>query len=582
MGRYRRRLYAIPPSFLGIDTSRIWPEMASARNIRIMGKKRNFLRSRHGCDGCRQRHQKCDEERPSCLSCTIRKLECHYPPPFKWSTWESGERSTRTVTNVLKGSQLEPSPSTPAQKPSEDDSPQTPSLGIVQVWALEQNLDTLVSPHFSSLGAQTAWTWFVKCLASRLPAFESASNPYRALATEALGSSVLLDSIVSLATEHMFNFGLNNLQTVISRQQRALQSLRRAASNVAAPDDSSLTLSSELSIKEGALAAALLQVANAILGGSNSTDAHLRYALHLLRSLGCIRTPPQTFFFRLMFQRFAQMDLANALLRQAAPLAPEDFALFQPNEEFWDQTYPSYYEMSGCSQVTACFLVKIARMARDRDENVAPDKVTEILEKAYDLETQLHLWGQKNGYHLSREANQPFVKTMVSTDPSSPDPSDDGGQSDQSRALSADPSRQSLLRVGECFFWTAHLLLYRRVYQDQTHSPRVRAVVGKLVRLMDLLVAGCGPDTCLPLPFYLTAREAVTSEERDWARRKHISMRDYYRDVSRDQMMSNTEEIWLRSDEMLNRAPLDGFQRGQEELHEYIRTVDQKSSYFIY
>ena len=487
------------------------------------------------------------------------------------------------------------------------------------MWTLEQNLDTLVSPHFSSLGDQTAWTWckqcsdflckfpalshpltlewkVVKCLASRLPAFESASNPYRALATEALGSSVLLDSIVSLATEHMFNFGLNNLQTVISRQQRALQSLRQAASNVAASDDSSLTLSSELSIKQGALAAALLQVANAILGGSNSTDAHLRYALHLLRSLSCIRTPPQTFFSRLMFQRFAQMDLANALLRQAAPLAPEDFALFQPNEEFWDQTYPSYYEMSGCSQVTACFLVKIARMARDRDENVAPDKVMEILGEAYDLETQLHLWGQKNGYHLSREADQLFVRTTVSTDPSSPESSEDGGQSDQprassdfsrrpkpiGRALSADPSRQSLLRVGECFFWTAHLLLYRRVYQDQTHSPRVRAVVGKLVRLMDLLVAGCGPDTCLPLPFYLTAREAVTSEERDWARRKHISMRDYYRDVSRDQMMSNTEEIWLRSDEMLNRAPIDGFQRGQEELHEYIRTVDQKSSYFIY
>lgn len=439
----------------------------------------------------------------------------------------------------------------------------------------------------------------VKCLTSRLPAFESASNPYRALATEALGSSVLLDSIVSLATEHMFNFGLNNLHVVISRQQRALGSLRKAASNIAASEDLSSTMSSELSIKEGALAAALLQVANAILGGSTSTDAHLRYAFHLLHGLGCIHNPPQTFFSRLMLQRFAQMDLANALLRQAAPLPPEDFALFQPNEEFWDQTYPSFYEMSGCSQVTACFLAKIARMAHDRDQHVAPDKVMGILEEAYDVETQLHLWGQKNGYHLSRDANQLFARTTVSTDHVSPDPdpSDDSGQTDRSRAsgdfsrrpkpavgraMSADPSRQSLLRVGECFFWTAHLLLYRRVYQDQTHSPRVRAVVGKLVRLMDLLVAGCGPDTCLSLPFYLTAREAVTSEERDWARRKHISMRDYYRDVSRDQMMTNTEEIWLRSDEMLNRAPIDGFQRGQEELHEYIRTVDQKSSYFIY
>lgn len=68
----------------------------------------------------------------------------------------------RTETNRSRDSQPSPSP-LDVEKPSGDESPRTPSLGNVHMWTLEQNLDTLMSPHFSSLGDQTAWTWCKQC-----------------------------------------------------------------------------------------------------------------------------------------------------------------------------------------------------------------------------------------------------------------------------------------------------------------------------------------------------------------------------------------------------------------------------------
>ncbi|KAH8599190.1 hypothetical protein B0O99DRAFT_683171 [Bisporella sp. PMI_857] len=43
-----------------------------------MLKRKSHLKSRNGCQPCKKRHLKCDEQRPSCANCLIRKIDCGY------------------------------------------------------------------------------------------------------------------------------------------------------------------------------------------------------------------------------------------------------------------------------------------------------------------------------------------------------------------------------------------------------------------------------------------------------------------------------------------------------------------------
>jgi hypothetical protein len=67
---------------------------------------------------------------------------------------------------------------------------------------------------------------------------------------------------------------------------------------------------------------------------------------------------------------------------------------------------------------------------------------------------------------------------------------------------------------------------------------------------MDRLSTGCGPDSSLPQPFYLAAREAVTPSDRAWVRQKHRSMTEYYREQQRNMAMRLTERVWEITDEL--------------------------------
>lgn len=411
---------------------------------------------------------------------------------------------------------------------------------------------------------------------------------------------MLLDSLVSVATAHMSNFGCDNRSVAINRQQRALRSIREALS-----EDLTITStpSGDLPRKDGVLAAVLMQTAGVIFAASSSVEVHLNCALHLLLRSNSIFEKPQTFFARLMLQRFAIFDMANSLIRRTPPLTPRNSAIFEPDPDFWDHTYPSFCEMNGCQQVVYCFFAEIVHLTHDLDDLGAKqgDAAASLYETVYDLETRLRHWGQLNGYSISRASHKHVnmaVAAAVETDSPSlqndyAPPTPHAG----SNHKSSQPIRSALQILGECFYWAAHLLLYRRVYRDTTTSARVQTVFRKLVHLMDQLEAGCGPDTCLPIPFYLAAREAATGQDRDWVRRKHASMTAYYRDRSREMMMQNTEEIWQKSDEIMMRHAAAAGVAGkaasqlrsrvtgsaaQEELDAYIETLDWTSSYFIF
>lgn len=100
---------------------------------------------------------------------------------------------------------------------------------------------------------------------------------------------------------------------------------------------------------------------------------------------------------------------------------------------------------------------------------------------------------------------------------------------------------------------------------------------------MDHLSTGCGPDSSLPQPFYLAAREAVTLEDRAWVRQKHESMTEYYREQQRNMVMRLTERVWEITDEQeltdsvgVRPDPTLPSADGQ------IKAMDQQSCLFIF
>jgi hypothetical protein len=97
-------------------------------------------------------------------------------------------------------------------------------------WILEDD-DQIgsVSPvHFKTPGEAIAFGYWVKFLSGVIPAYDSAQNPYRRLSKLALSSLVLLNTIISLATEGMYCQGHMSAELTIKRRDLALSSLRES------------------------------------------------------------------------------------------------------------------------------------------------------------------------------------------------------------------------------------------------------------------------------------------------------------------------------------------------------------------
>lgn len=63
-------------------------------------RKRKFARrSRTGCQWCKQKHIRCDEQKPACMRCRQRGNDCIYPTPDFGLSHSEGERSPSTHAN---------------------------------------------------------------------------------------------------------------------------------------------------------------------------------------------------------------------------------------------------------------------------------------------------------------------------------------------------------------------------------------------------------------------------------------------------------------------------------------------------
>ncbi|KUL90335.1 hypothetical protein ZTR_02160 [Talaromyces verruculosus] len=444
-------------------------------------------------------------------------------------------------------------------------------------WVLDNTLSNLMFQMFENPGEEIAFTYYFKRVCSCIPAYDCDPNPYRKLALVALAYPVLLHGILSVSTAHMYNYGRSNESLLSSRQARALNSLQVALNAIQNETDQrrhdgtkseslldKVGVYSILSPREIALAAIMMQTSSVLMTGIGNVEIHMSCAWHFIMDLDYFHRPPTSLFARILVYRFAMVDVVLAHLRFRQPLAGPEFYMYQRHEEL-DQSDPPFRAMQGCPQPVLCFLSRIASFAADI---MQPDSSLEQIQtRAYGLESEMRTWGQR--YHEAM-----IQDAQIHT------PLPRSSRTDLRSDLPHN-SRNDLDIVCECFYWTAHLLLMRRVFLDTTWSTRVQLVRRHMFRLMNKLRAGCGPDSSLPFPFYIAAREAVTLDERDWVRRKHRKMLDAYRDRSREYLMISTERIWEKAASTGN-AVFPDLPFWETPYEKFIRDMDRQALYFMF
>lgn len=377
-------------------------------------------------------------------------------------------------------------------------------------------------------------------VSSNVPALDGPENPYRQLSIPALSSPILLDTIVCISTEHMLNFGLASVDLAAKRQQRMLRTLGQKLLSIGSPANPG-TVVIEKPEREALMVSVVLQGIVVAQSADGILEPHVKCASWLMQALDYFESIPSNPIARMAVQRYGMVDVMLAISRQRRPYAPQHFILSQPDARRWDETEPSFHKMTGCPQPLMCFLVRIAHLACDVTER------REVLDQAFRLDSELRAWGAQ------------YTGNSSTTD------------------------RELLDILTECFYWTAHLLLARRVFLDQTCSPRVQYLVHVCFRLMDHLATGCGPDSSLPQPFYLAAREAVSEEDRAWVRQKHESMTAFYREQQRNAAMVQIEQIWETTDALRG---LEGgsvkVNEGLSVVDEVVQTLDREANFFIF
>ena len=441
---------------------------------------------------------------------------------------------------------------------------------------MDNTLQSLLFQIFDTPNEEIAFSYFFKHVCSVIPAFDGPQNPYRKLAIVALSYPVLLHGILAVSTAYMYNYGRSHENILSLRQSRALDSLQIALDALQVGQTShQVGISDErgegggvfsiLSNKEVVLAAVTMQTCSVLMSGIGVFEDHVVCALHFIKELGLFYCAPRTIFVWLFVYRFATVDVLLALLRSRRPIAPLDFFMYQPNQQLdtLDPRFPSFREMMGFSQGVLCFLAHISVLSNELTEGTKSHAYVQA--KAHALETEMRLWGQHYHDGMIRnleDGSFPQYETAARS-----------GHINQLLALDI---------VCECHYWIAHLLLMRRVLLDPTESLRVQMVRKYLFRLIDLVPTGRGPDSCLNFPLYLAAREAIEVEDREWVRRKHSSMMEFYRHQSREHMMAAVEQIWDYSPVSSESNSPGGPHPWDSAKERFIRAMDRQSSYFMF
>ena len=304
----------------------------------------------------------------------------------------------------------------------------------------------------------------------------SPSSGYQTLSELTSSSPALLETITYLATNYLNSSKHSKSSLSPERHDQAIKCLREALSVTNPPSLPTPQPTKELSENITALAATMLQIANITFTGGNGAEGHFLHALDIIRDLDYISHPPNDVLSRLLVQRYAMLDVTTAILQHRRPHLPQEFWLFATGEKD-DVDEPSFHSTTGCPQPLLRILSRLALLAADlKDGRV---KEVDVLTETSTMETDLHLFGQlyrANSINDKTEVSPPTV-------------------------------------VGQCFYWSAHIIAQRIIYRDPTSSPRVQHTVNNLAKAIQSLPVGCGPDSLLLFPFCVFQRSYHASAQ---------------------------------------------------------------------
>ncbi|KAK5050878.1 hypothetical protein LTR84_003437 [Exophiala bonariae] len=338
-----------------------------------------------------------------------------------------------------------------------------------------------------------AFTFYTERISRILPAHDAPDNPYRRLTAIAIHAPVLLHTVISIATAFMHNHGgLATYELTATRQARALSSLRQTLSKALNGKGES-----RLIVTEAIVFAILLQIFYLALTGGMEIEPHFASATYFLRVLGYLPKPPTGFLGRALVQRYAMIDVARAIYRRTRPLSEADFWFYHTGHDL-DQTQSSFKIMTGCPHAVLVFLVQVTNLAASTLEQ---PETPENTAKAIELEADMHIYRRS-----------------------------------QPSALN-DP-------LSEAFYWTAHLLLQRRVYLEHPRSRRVQFTRNKIFELVQSMALGYGPDSSVFLPLNISGREAMTLSDREWIRTRARDLTHIYGIRTNEHCMKLMEQIW--------------------------------------
>lgn len=578
----------------------LWPahDNSTSSSVPEQTKPMPDVRSRTGCLACRRRRRKCDEVRPICGACQKRQLACEYTTRVRWTpakipgailkTWPQPETEEQQASSPAAAPDTQ-NPDSEQRSGRPDDSKyasrELPFLGILHVgdsinyvsddqpqdaddnmndaeenggsaqpdrWKLENFVELLNTEQFSSAVEVNAFAYCkskyenmydylpiahhsgIRYMSTVLPVYHSAATPFENLSKLALASPVLLSTIISLATEYLYNYAQAGPGLTFQRHDQAINSFREALINTTSPSSQTANGSDEeLSPKQATLVAVLLQVASTVFVGCSGADVNLVCAMHFLHDLDYINNPVEGLVPHLLVQRFAMFDVLSAIMRHRRPHLPSTFWLFNTDDQL-GRIQPSFREVTGFPQPLLVFFSRLSNLAVDLHDGSTTE--SEVLSEALNLETDMRVYARSQ---LALDIN------------------------------GTKPSNQ-LDSLNQCFYWSAQLTLQRMIYRDATNSPRVQQTVKNIIDLMRLVPVGSGPDAALPFPLYISSKEAVTSEHREWVRDRIQQMKQIYPGRGRDALLALLEDIWKFIDE------------GQKDCDLNIRDMERRRDFCLF
>ncbi|PGH23148.1 hypothetical protein AJ80_02780 [Polytolypa hystricis UAMH7299] len=382
---------------------------------------------------------------------------------------------------------------------------------------------------FQDSAETMAYTYFLRSVALIIPACDGTQNGYRQLASLALSSPVLMDTIVSISTLYMHLRGGAPMSVAVHRQSRALETLRNSLSSLTTTTSTTMTTTANSSdalalcedtssLKRDILATVLLQMTVEMANGGSEVRTHLRYAWHLFRELGYERAKPTSSIGTVLVQRMTFIDTLSSIFWQRRPFMPISLWFFTSRQDEHDEVCaPTFQETTGCPHWVISLLARISHLCADSVDGTISH--TSLTAQAHELETDLNI----------------SARTYF---PSSPP--------DKQQRPSR--QRQHLEIVGRCFYWSALILLQRRVMHDPRTSSRVQSALTNLLQLMESLPIGCGPDSALSLSLYVAAHEAIDHDHRVRIRERSCLLTDEYPSKTREVMTAAFVDVWRDMD----------------------------------